>query len=103
MAERLQRLESGIAAGQIEHVDVAAELGAIDPADRGVQPLHADQDFGVGAEPFSDRRGDVGGIGAEAALHVGGKHPLGQCADRECHPEPGYQDRARDEDCPSFL
>jgi len=52
--QRLQRLESRVAAREIEHVDIAAELGAIDPADRGVQALHADQHFGMGAQALAD-------------------------------------------------
>ena len=54
LAQRLQRLEARVASRQIEHVDIAAELGAIDPADRGVQALHADQHFGMGTQAFAD-------------------------------------------------
>ena len=78
LAQRLQRLEARVASRKIEHVDIAAELGAVDSADRGVQPLHADQHFGMGAQAIADRGRDVGSIRAEAALHVGCDHPFRQ-------------------------
>jgi hypothetical protein len=72
LAQRLQRLEARVASRKIEHVDIAAELGAIDlPANRGIQPLHTDQHFGMGAQAIADGGGYVSGIRAEAALHVG--------------------------------
>ena len=101
LAQRLQRLEAGVASRKIEHVDIASELGAIDPTDRGVQPLHADQHFGMGAQAIADGGRNVGSIRAEAALHVGCDHPFRQHARRKCRCQTGNQDHACGDNRPS--
>ena len=102
-AQRLQRLEARVASRKIEHVDIATELGAIDlPADRGVEPLHADQHFGMGAQAITDGGRDVGSIRAEAALHVGCDYPFRQHARRKCHCQTRHQDHACSDNRPPF-
>ena len=102
LAQRLQRLEAGVSSRQIEHVDIAAELGAIDPTDRGMQPLHADQHFSMGPQAIADGGRDVGSIRAEAALHVGCDHPLRQHTRGKCRSQTGNQDHACGNNRPSF-